>query len=130
MAAGCSVGALATPRPEPSLSVDPLPGSFHLALDPQPAPYAVQLRLDDADGPSARSAEFGAGEDVAIVWSSLPFPTEKWIEVNGHDCAGTFSLKERFETDLVLDLTETGCAITFLGSHPEGAVRHGDVVVE
>jgi hypothetical protein len=127
---GCSFLATASPKPEPTLSVDPLPGSFHLSIDPQPAPYRVLIRVDDEGGPSGRTAAFEAGQPVALVWSTLPLPAERWIDVNGRDCVGTFSVEERVETDLVLELTGDGCRITVVGSHPEGAVQHRDVVQE
>jgi hypothetical protein len=44
----------------------------------------------------------------------------KWIEVNGHDCEGTFGIQARIETDLLLILTDDACRTEVLGTHPEG----------
>lgn len=57
---------------------------------------------------------------IILQWSTLPLPEQKWIEINGQDCEGTFGIQERIETDLLLSLTDDGCRIEVLGSHPEG----------
>lgn len=69
--------------------------------------------------------EIEEGDEVVADWSDLPLPAEKWIEVNGQDCEGTFGVRERFETDLLLILADDGCRIQFLGAHPEGEPHIG-----
>lgn len=105
---------------EPPLIGDPLPGSFHLTSDPPRAPYPVTIRIDHGGGPSRRNAQFEEGDEVVVDWSTLPLPEAKRIEVNGQDCEGTFGIHERLETDLLLILTDDGCQVEDLGSHPEG----------
>jgi len=71
------------------------------------------------------SAEIEEGDEVVSDWSDLPLPEVKWIEVNGQDCEGTFGVRARFETDLLLILTNDACHIQVLGSHPEGGSHFG-----
>jgi hypothetical protein len=99
---------------------EPLPGSFHMTSDPPLAPHPLSIRSDDIGGPSGRSAEFEAGDEVVVDWSTLPLPEVKWIEVNGRDCEGTFTIQERVEIDLMLILIDGACRIEVLGTHPEG----------
>ncbi len=110
---------------QPPIIGDPLPGSFYLTSDPPLAPFDLTIRLDQVDGPSGRNTQFAAGEEIVVNWSTLPLPREKWIEVNGLDCAGTFGIRPRYENDLLLTFTDNGCAIDVLGSHPEGIYPHG-----
>lgn len=105
---------------EPPIHGEPLPGSFYLTSDPPLAPYALSIRVDDIGGPSGRSAQVDAGDAIVVNWSTLPLPDEQWIEVNGQDCEGTFGIQARFETDLLLTLTDDACRVQLLGSHPEG----------
>ncbi|MDP8904318.1 MAG: hypothetical protein M3N29_03220 [Chloroflexota bacterium] len=79
----------------------------------------MTIRLDQVDGPSGRSAQFAAGEEIVVNSWTLPLPREKRIEINGRDCEGTFGMRPRFENDLLLTFTDDGCAIEVLGSHPE-----------
>jgi len=112
---------------EPPLIGDPLPGSFYLTSDPPLAPFDLTIQVDHVDGPgpSGRNARFNSGEEILVNWADLPFPREKWIEVNGRDCEGTFEIRARFEIDLLLTFTNDGCAIDVLGSHPEDVYPHG-----
>ncbi len=110
--------------PEPTLVGEPLPGSFHLTSDPRLAPYALTIRIDEAGGPSLRTAEFAQGDEVVVDWSTLPLPLAKWIEVNGQDCEGTFAIQERIETDLLLILMDDICRVEVLGMHLEGGPHH------
>jgi len=121
-----SIGCVARPpQPtEPPIHGEPLPGSFHLTSDPPLAPYALTIRIDRVGGPSGRSAEFEEGDEVVVDWSTLP--GVNWMEVNGHDCEGTFEIQAQIETDLLLTLGEDSCRVEVVGSHPEGAVQHGD----
>lgn len=109
---------------EPPIHGEPLPGSFYLTSDPPLAPHRLTIREDDIGGPSRRSAQFDEGDAIVVNWSTLPLPDEKWIEVNGQDCEGTFGIRARFETDLSLVLTDDGCRVQVLGSHPEGGPHH------
>ncbi|MBA2555805.1 MAG: hypothetical protein H0V12_00410 [Chloroflexi bacterium] len=126
-----AIGCLPTEAPvrptEPPIHGEPLPGSFHLTSDPPLAPFDMTIRVDHVDGPgpSGRNAQFDAGEEVVVNWADLPLPREKWIEVNGLDCEGTFGIRPRFEIDLLLTFTDNGCAIDVLGSHPEDVYPHG-----
>ena len=121
---GC---ALVSDRPtqpaEPPLAAEPLPGTFRLTSDRRRAPYRLIIRIDEAGGPSGRTAEFASGDEVLVHWSTLPLPDEKWIEVNGRDCEGTFGIQARIETDLLLVLSDGGCRIEILGIHPEGEIH-------
>jgi hypothetical protein len=109
---------------EPPIVGEPLPGSFYLVSNPQLAPADLTLRIDEEGGPSARSAQFAAEEEVIVNWSTLPLPRNKWIEVNGHDCEGTFEIRERFQTDLLLFLADDGtCRIEVRGMRPETNVQ-------
>ena len=121
-----SIGCVARPpQPtEPPIQGEPLPGSFHLTSDPPLAPYALTIRIDHVDGPSGRNAEFEEGDAVVVDWSTLPLPRVKWIDVNGHDCEGTFEIQARFEIDLLLTLTNDACMVEVLGTHPEGGPHH------
>lgn len=103
---------------------EPAPGSFHLTSDPPLAPHALTIRTDQAGGPSGRTAEFAEGGEVVVDWSILPLPPAKWIEVNGQDCEGTFTVHARFETDLLLTLTDDACRVEVLGTHLEGGPHH------
>jgi len=105
---------------EPPIHGEPLPGSFYLTSDPPLAPHPLTIRADEIGGPSRRSAQFDEGEAIVVNWSTLPLPDEKWIEVNGQDCEGIFGIQARIETDLLLILTDDGCRVGVLGSHPEG----------
>jgi hypothetical protein len=109
---------------EPPIVGEPDPGSFHLTSDPPLAPYALTIRIDEAGGPSRRTAEFAEGGEVVVDWSTLPLPPAKWIEVNGQDCVGTFAIQARFETDLLLTLTDDVCRVEVLGTHLEGGPHH------
>jgi hypothetical protein len=101
-----------------------LPGSFYLTSDPPLAPNRLTIREDDIGGPSRRTAQFDEGDTIVVKWSTLPLPPEKWIEVNGEDCEGTFGIQARIETDLLLILTDDACRVELLGSHPEGGPHH------
>lgn len=114
-----SIGCTSEPT-DPPIHGDPLPGSFYLTSDPPLAPYAVTIRSAHLGGVSGRFAQFEAGKEVVVNWSDLPLPEEKWIEVNGRNCEGTFGMEERIETDLLLVLTDDTCRVEVLGSHPEG----------
>lgn len=118
-----SPGCLSQP-PEPTLLGEPDPGSFHLTAEPPLAPYFLSIRADEAGGPSRRNAQFDGGDQVVVDWSTLPLPQVKWIEVNGRDCEGTFGIKERAETDLLLILAGDVCRVEVLGTHPEGGPHH------
>ncbi len=63
-----SIGCM--PRPtlptEPPTVGDPLPGSFHLTSIPPRAPRPLTIRADDIGGPSGRSAQFEAGDEVVL----------------------------------------------------------------
>jgi hypothetical protein len=124
-----SIGCMPTEPPvqptEPPIHGEPLPGSFYLTSDPPLAPFDLTIRVDHVDGPSGRSAQFDAGEEIVVNWSTLPLPPEKWIEINGLDCEGSFGIRPRFENDLLLTFTDDGCAIQVLGSHPENLYPHG-----
>jgi|SRR5215213_2284595 len=104
---------------QPQIVGEPLPGSFHLTTVPALAPFPMTVRIDYSGGPSGRSAEFEAGDEVVIDWSTLPLPEEKWIEVNGEDCRGKFSIRERVVTVLRMSVWESGCSVEVVGSHPE-----------
>ena len=56
-------------------------------------------------GGKARAAKLDEGEVIVLKWSTLPLPDQKWIEINGQDCEGTFGIQARIETDLLLSLT-------------------------
>jgi hypothetical protein len=121
-----SIGCVHTPTvppvpPEPTQAAEPLPGAFHLTSAPESAPYPLTVRIDDIGGPSRRAAEFEEGDQVVVDWSTLPLPPAKWIEVNGNDCEGTFGIRPRSETDLLLILADDGCRVQVLGVHAEGA---------
>lgn len=104
----------------PPVIGDPLPGSVHLVSNPPLAPYAVTLRVDEAGEPGGRIATFDAGDEIVVTWSTLPLPTDKWIEINGQDCEGTFEIRERFQTDVLLVLLPDGsCRIEARGMQPE-----------
>ena len=118
-----SIGCMPRP-PEPTLIGDPLPGSIHLTSIPPRAPRPLSIRIDRMGGPGI-SAEIEEGDEVVSDWSDLPLPEVKWIEVNGQDCEGTFGVRARFETDLLLILTNDACHIQVLGSHPEGGSHFG-----
>ena len=109
---------------EPTMVGEPLPGSFHMTSDPPQAPYAMTIRLDDIGGPSRRTAEFAEGGEVVVDWSTLPLPPAKWIEVNGQDCEGTFTVQARFETDLLLILIDDTCRVEVIGTHIEDGPHH------
>jgi hypothetical protein len=123
-----SAGCVARPpQPtEPPIHGEPLSGSLHMTSDPPLAPYPLTIRIDDIGGPSRLNAEFDEGEAVVVDWPTLPLPQVKWIEVNGHDCEGTFEIQARLETDLLLTLRQDACRVEVIGSHPEGAIHHGD----
>jgi hypothetical protein len=112
---GCGAGP-AEPT-DPPIVGDPLPGSFYLTSD-QPAPYPLTIRQEAG----TRSAQFDEGDSIVVNWSDLPLPPQKRIEINGQHCEGTFDIQARIETetDLLLSLTDNGCRIEVLGSHPEG----------
>jgi hypothetical protein len=105
--------------PSPTSVGDPLPGSFHLTSEPKLAPFRMTIRIDDIGGPSRRTAEFDTGDEVVMDWSTLPLPEEKWLEVNGQDCLGTFTIQERVVTVLQMMLSDSGCRVDVVGSHPE-----------
>lgn len=102
---------------------DPSPGSVYLTSDPPLAPYAIVIRENDIGGPSNSSVEFAEGEEVIIDdWQTLPIPETKAIHLNGQDCQGTYAVRARFETDLLLTFDDEGsCRIEVLGMHPRGA---------
>ncbi len=104
---------------EPPIHGEPLPGSFYLTSDPPLAPYAVTIRGETTGGVSGRSAQFDEGDLIVVQWSDLPLPHDKWIQVNGQKCEGAFEIRARIETDLLLSLTDDGCRVEVLGSHPE-----------
>jgi len=106
-------------EPEPTSVGEPLPGSFHLTSVPKLAPYALTIRIDDIGGPSGRTAEFQSGDEIVMDWSTLPLPEDKWLEVNGQDCGGTFTIQQRVVTVLTLNLSDSGCRVDVVGSHPE-----------
>lgn len=108
---------------QPPIHGEPLPGSFYLTSD-RPAPYPFTIRVETIGGPSRRNEKFEEGEVIVLQWPTLPIPLEKWIEVNGQDCEGTFGIQARIETDLLLSLTADGCRVEVLGSHPEGGPHH------
>lgn len=112
------------PLPNPTIVGEPLPGSFYLTSDPPLAPYALTIRIAQVGGVSGRSEQFEEGDEVLVNWSDLPLPEEKWIDVNGQKCEGTFGIEARIETDLLLVLTDDGCRVEVLGSHPEGGSQH------
>jgi hypothetical protein len=110
---------------EPTLSeAIPAPGSFYLRSEPREAPYAMTIRIDPVGGPSGRSAEFAEGDWIVLEWSDLPLPEDKWLDINGVDCEGTFGIESRFDTDLLLTFTEEGCHVEVLGMHPEDGPHH------
>lgn len=102
----------------------PAPGSFHLTSDPPQAPRALSLRYLYQGEPSGISDEFVAGATVVVRRSSLP--ELHGVQVNGARCAGQFPIVTGIEIDIILVLTDVGCRVETTGSHPEGAVRHGD----
>lgn len=109
---------------EPPVVGEPLPGSFYLVSHPQFAPADMTLRIDEEGGPSGRTAKFASGEEVIVNWSTLPLPRDKWIDINGQDCEGTFEIRERFRTDLLLFLADDGtCRIEVRGMRPETNVQ-------
>jgi len=118
-----SMGCMPRP-PEPTISGQPLHGLIHLTSIPPHAPRLLSLRVDRIGGPGI-SVEIEEGEEVVADWFDLPLPEVKWIEVNGQDCEGTFGVRERFETDLLLILTDDACRVQFLGAHPR-AEPHPD----
>lgn len=122
LAIGCTLHT--NPPTQVPTHGEPLPGSFHLTASPPLAPFELTIRADDIGGPSGRSAQFEEGEEIVVMWSTLPLPEEKWIEVNGEDCDGTFRIQARIETDLLLVLTDDGCHVQVVGSHPQGDSRH------
>ncbi len=115
---GCAASRIGPTQPP--IHGEPLPGSFYLTSDPPRAPYVLTIRVDHVDGPSGRNAQFDEGDAIVVNWSTLPLPHEKWIEINGRDCEGTFGIQARIETDLLLILTDDACRVEVLGSHPEG----------
>ena len=120
---GCAFGP---PQPTgPVLIGDPLPGRIHLTTVPPRASQQLSLRVDRAGGRPGISEEFDEGEEIVAEWSDLPFPEEKWIELDGEDCGGTFGVRESLETDLLLIFTEDGCQIRVLGIHPRGDPHFG-----
>lgn len=120
------IGCMPRP-PEPTLIGDPLPVRFHLTSVPPRAPRPLTIREDGTGGPSGHSEQFEVGDEIVVDWVTLPFPPGKWIEINGQDCEGTFDLRERFETDLLLILTDSVCRVQVLGSHPEGGSHIGPI---
>jgi hypothetical protein len=116
--AGC-----ATPiSTEPVAIGEPTPGSFHLKAQPQTAPQALSIRVDDGT-PSHWSEEVPVGAPVWVFMTTLP-EESLGIWVNGVTCEGRFDVKARFETDVLLTMTETGCSIGVVGLHREGAIEH------
>ena len=116
LALACMGCAAASSGPtQPPIVGDPLPGSFYLTAD-RPAPYPFTIRWEVG----SRSAQFDEGDSIVVNWSTLPLPDQKRIEINGQLCEGTFGIQARIETDLLLSLTDDGCRIEVLGSHPEG----------
>ncbi len=115
---GCTAGPT-----DPPIHGEPLPGSFYLTSD-RPALYPFTIRVEESGGPSGRNAQFEEGDSIVVNWSTLPLPEQKWIEINGQDCEGTFGIQARIETDLLLRLTGDGCRVEVLGSHPEGGPHH------
>ncbi len=109
---------------EPTFIAEPSPGSFYLTSDPPLAQYPFTFRVEEIGGPSRRSEQFDEGDEVVINWTTLPLPEAKWIEVNGQDCEGTFGIEAGMETDLLLILTDDGCRVEVVGSHPVGEPRH------
>ena len=107
---GCGAGPT-----DPPIIGDPLPGSFYLTSD-RPAPYPFTIRGETG----TRNAQFDEGDSIVVNWSDLPLPDQKRIEINGQLCEGTFEIQARIETDLLLSLTDDGCRVELLGSHPEG----------
>jgi hypothetical protein len=89
-----------------------------MTSDPPFAPYPLSIRIDDADGPSRVSDELEQRGAVVVDPSTLPGVT--WIEVNGRDYQGTFTIQARFEVDLLLILTGDACRVEARGTHPEG----------
>ncbi len=116
---GCGAGPTEPTELTDAPIAGPLPGSLYLTSD-RPAPYPFTIRVEESGGRSGRNAQFEEGEVIVLQWSTLPLPPEKWIEINGQLCEGTFVIQVRFETDLLLSLTDDGCRIEVLGSHPEG----------
>jgi hypothetical protein len=114
-----SLGCTTEPA-DPPIVGDPLPGSFYLSSD-RPAPYPFTIRWEVG----SRSAQFDEGDSIVVNWSTLPLPDQKRIEINGQLCEGTFGIQARIETDLLLSLTDDGCRVEVLGSHPEG-VSHAE----
>jgi hypothetical protein len=118
-----SIGCTARPT-EPPIVGEPLPGSIHLTAIPPRAPRPLSLRVETIGGPGI-SVEIEERDEIVADWGALPLPEEKWIEVNGQDCEGTFGVRERFETDLLLVLTDDACRVQVLGVHPEGGSHIG-----
>jgi hypothetical protein len=114
--------AMASERPpDPTPIGETSPGAFYLVGDPEDAPFELSIRENDLGGPSGKSVEFATGDRVELVWTTLAIPAQKWIELNGRDCDGSFGVASRSETDLLLIVTTSGCRIEVLGTHPAGA---------
>jgi hypothetical protein len=104
----------------PTQHGEPLPGSYHLISDPTLAPYDIVIREADSGGSHSLSEHFSQGQKVELTWSTLPLPSPKWIQVNGQNCEGSFTIEPRVETDLLLLLTTDSCQLQVLAKHPEG----------
>lgn len=116
------VGCMVPIASEPVVIGEPTPGSFHLASEPQTARQSLTIRVDDGT-PSGWSEEVPEGAPVWVFFTTLPDDNLR-IWVNGLTCDGNFAVKARFETDLLLTMTGSNCAVRVLGIHPEGAVDH------
>ena len=118
-----SIGACSTVGPS-ALSDEPSPGSYHLISDPVAAPFVLTVRLGKTGGLARVGDTFEAGQVVVIDRSTLA--GDYWINVNGQDCEGRFSVTALTETDLRLFLLGTSCRVSVVGSHPLGEVQHSD----
>lgn len=120
----CAPMAVASPSATLHEAI-PAPGDFHLISDPRAAPLNLLLRYFGEDGePSLASDEFVAGQLVVVDRSSLP--GARGVITNGESCDGRFELVAGTEVDILLLLRGSPCGIEVLGSHPSGAIRHGD----
>jgi hypothetical protein len=101
----------------------PGPGYFHVNGDPELADERLVIRNFGPDGQeAARTETFEAGERVVFDGAALIGP--RGLSVNGVKCDGTFPLAQDRETDVVLQVSGDGCAVTAVNVHLPGEPSH------
>ncbi len=110
-------GSPAMPSPSTPQASGGAVGGYLLTTDPAIAPFHLTFRFVDRAGASTAFDEVPAGATTEVLRTSFAGPHR--IMLNGVICAGTFEVRDRLRTLIVVSVPAVGeCAIEVVGEEP------------